>query len=222
MFYEPAMVRILLGVASFAAKALLLAVAIASVALWLWGRRVPSCVELTRFTRAGEGADSLELWLASLGGRVSARVRRIEWSSLDDDTPWARMPSGWSGGLNPGNGFIPDMTRRWGPVSWRSETYETYQSQSVDRCVAVPGWLPPVVTGTWPVASLTFRLRRRLRGRRHAALGRCAGCGYDLRATPAGDGSLLAICPECGRVSSEKGRDGVSVRQRRIADVAVI
>jgi len=44
-----------------------------------------------------------------------------------------------------------------------------------------------------------YRWRHKLRGR---AIGLCANCGYDLRATPDPKGPLLPICPECGRKTS--------------------
>ena len=43
-----------------------------------------------------------------------------------------------------------------------------------------------------------FGLRRRSR-REWAAGGKCAQCGYDLRASPMFPGPLLSRCPECGR-----------------------
>jgi hypothetical protein len=49
--------------------------------------------------------------------------------------------------------------------------------------VLLPLLVPPLV------GLLLWRRRRRRR-----AIGRCPGCGYDLRATP-------DRCPECGRVS---------------------
>ena len=51
----------------------------------------------------------------------------------------------------------------------------------------VPCWAPIVASAVLPAA---WVVRRRREGRRGAGV--CAGCGYDLRATP-------ERCPECGR-----------------------
>jgi hypothetical protein len=50
-----------------------------------------------------------------------------------------------------------------------------------------------------PLAVLPRQIHRWRRARRNSA-GRCAGCGYDLRATP-------DRCPECGAVPFGKSRD---------------
>jgi len=60
------------------------------------------------------------------------------------------------------------------------------------RFLLLPAWFLCLVTGAapalWAVRLATDRRRRRIRR------GLCAGCGYDLRATP-------GRCPECGRIA---------------------
>jgi hypothetical protein len=59
---------------------------------------------------------------------------------------------------------------------------------NVDRMEVIPAWFVVLVTGILP-AIWIVKWRRRPRW----GPGCCAGCGYDLRATP-------VRCPECGRV----------------------
>jgi hypothetical protein len=66
------------------------------------------------------------------------------------------------------------------------------------RGVAAPAWFTTAGCLVLPSLWLNrFVRRRRLRDR--AAAGRCAGCGYDLRATP-------QCRPECGRPPSVDSR----------------
>ena len=60
--------------------------------------------------------------------------------------------------------------------------------------VTVPHWLPMLAV----LVPSIVRARRRRRGAKWAAQGRCRECGYDLRATPAAEGALVTRCPECG------------------------
>jgi hypothetical protein len=62
------------------------------------------------------------------------------------------------------------------------------------RGVCFPLWLPLVLTAVAPGLQLRAIRRRRRRVREV----RCAGCGYDLRATP-------GRCPECGVASGCAG-----------------
>ncbi len=59
----------------------------------------------------------------------------------------------------------------------------------------LPCWTITLITGILPVALIGQSIRRRV-VRTGYGVGRCIGCGYDLRATP-------KRCPECGRISSK-------------------
>jgi hypothetical protein len=63
------------------------------------------------------------------------------------------------------------------------------------RTLTVPYWALTAGLGLMPGAWLARAVRNWRRRRRVARAGRCAGCGYDLRATP-------DRCPECGRMPS--------------------
>ncbi len=58
------------------------------------------------------------------------------------------------------------------------------------RLFVVPYWFLSLAFSIGPLLWLRATLRRRRAGKRRSA-GRCARCGYDLRATP-------DRCPECG------------------------
>lgn len=82
----------------------------------------------------------------------------------------------------PDAGVPPQYARLWADIG------------PVLHVVAVPHWFAAGLTAA-PAGWWLWR-RGRERGRRRR--GRCPGCGYDLRATPAEGGAVLAQCPECG------------------------
>jgi hypothetical protein len=111
------------------------------------------------------------------GGRTDARM---PW----DDPMFRLLFKGWN---------------RWGFV-WGSfddpmaalASWEGQPSSHTTTITTVPWWAVVAVFGLLPGAWVVGRVRRR-----RGASGRCANCGYDLRATP-------ERCPECGRVTGEK------------------
>ncbi len=63
---------------------------------------------------------------------------------------------------------------------------------------AAPHWALASAASVLPAGWVAGRLRVRRRRR----TGRCAACGYDLRASPEGGGATMARCPDCGREAS--------------------
>ena len=78
---------------------------------------------------------------------------------------------------------------RLGFDTWQ-DGMETSFSSSSKQVRSAPAWLAVLVFAIPPGLWLLRRLRRR----RTVGEGRCAVCGYDLRATP-------ERCPECGTMS---------------------
>jgi hypothetical protein len=85
-----------------------------------------------------------------------------------------------------------DMARLKGSGGlWHSSGRPGLGSPVRRHIMAAPHWLflPPLAVLPAAVASRRWTCRRR------DALGLCAACGYDLRATP-------GRCPECGKVAA--------------------
>jgi hypothetical protein len=105
--------------------------------------------------------------------------------------PYVSVPIAEGPRLSNGGGFgfraagllLPVVGQGGSPSgsSWR-------RSPPVLWAVAAPHWFLCLVAGALPAAHAAAAIRRR--GRRRN--GRCAGCNYDLRASP-------ERCPECGR-----------------------
>ena len=108
--------------------------------------------------------------------------RRITQPSYDLQGQWGR----WSGDRHDLLGFII-----WG--GRKTGTINTTQS----FVVLFPFWLVACVALVMPAAFVARHLCRR----RRASDGRCAVCGYDLRATP-------DRCPECGTIPSADAEKG--------------
>ena len=66
--------------------------------------------------------------------------------------------------------------------------------------VGISPWRVLELLAVAPVVAVARRGWRKLRKWKRARDGLCAGCGYDLRATP-------DVCPECGMRASGNGRD---------------
>ncbi|HEX5871386.1 MAG TPA: hypothetical protein VFY65_13255 [Longimicrobium sp.] len=108
--------------------------------------------------------------------------------------------------------FDTPLPRRW-PVRAGRFGFDAYRGQvshfvrlppSEVWGVAIPHAWAAVTLAALPAWALVRR-RRRLTVRRRREQGLCAGCGYDLRATP-------GQCPECGLPGATAERRDHSVR----------
>jgi hypothetical protein len=141
------------------------------------------------------------------GGSVSreftsnaGRLTFVQITFENNPVPWTAVPFTWLRGP-PGRGG-PEIPMQWAwdavRFSWRTRRQVGSGSNGrvtvTTREVSTPYWVPAALAGIMPAAWL----RRTLGRRRLAALARrriCAGCRYDLRASP-------ERCPECGLVSA--------------------
>ena len=90
-------------------------------------------------------------------------------------------------------GLSLEPYRYWSdePVTWDGTSFKVFrrtQNLGVWSDVDAPHWVFAVMLAIAPAGLLL----KRERDRRRLRTGRCAACGYDLRATP-------DRCPECGR-----------------------
>ncbi len=91
---------------------------------------------------------------------------------------------------------IRSIWNRLGFNSYETGMMSSFSSDS-EHGIAIPLWLPLVLSLFFPV----LLLRRICRQRHRRAHGFCPDCGYDLRATP-------HRCPECGRQVSTPAAPG--------------
>jgi hypothetical protein len=126
---------------------------------------------------AYEGGD-VQATLTSLDGRVQF-FRRSGFPRAEPrwDVHSRPNPSGWRIDSMPG--------RRW--YQWLGFDFRASPSGVVPRdlIIMLPYWFVALLTAMGPVGWMIRRVRR------GPVSGRCARCGYDLRATP-------DRCPECG------------------------
>jgi hypothetical protein len=106
----------------------------------------------------------------------------FDFRAHDDEVLARRMKSG-RGYFIHGCGFTIATFRAYQPLQTTPATRVA---------VVIPMWFAVLVFGVLPV----FAVRRFRNNRACPAPGRCASCGYDLRATP-------DRCPECGTVQAK-------------------
>jgi hypothetical protein len=94
---------------------------------------------------------------------------------------FAGFGSGWNSTYQTDYSVVPPVRR----------VVHTY------RRLGAPWWPFVLLTAAAP-AWQTVRIVRSRRRRRRVRAGLCAGCGYDLRASP-------GRCPECGKISEGPG-----------------
>jgi len=107
---------------------------------------------------------------------VADKYYRTGWwhESFPDPTYWAQRSTA-------GHGFVCDRDADAPAVP--------LPGSSIRYTIGCPHWFLILICSLLPMV----RVRQWLRQRGQGDQGRCAGCGYDLRATP-------LRCPECGAV----------------------
>jgi hypothetical protein len=189
-------------------RGLLLAIALLAFFAWPWSWWHPGFVSATRWWLEPERADRRDVAGGWMNGRIV--IGRWWWtfsgSLLDEGRKQAGSPPpGWRWGSRAVTMWWmdPPVDGSWGP--FRRDFYDTIRPGLTDgrRVLSFPAWLLVLVAGCWPVVSIAILIRRRRRLRRLGRVGCCRNCGYDLRATPEGSGTLVERCPECGENSKE-------------------
>jgi len=141
---------------------------------------------MRRFDELNWTGSTYHLAVSSGGARLGVE---FGWADVPrPPRPWSWTHQARIDGFSPA--YEPNATVLG--LGWRSvRVYRPALGGTVTTSLLlVPYWQPLVLAAILPV----WRAAARRATRRRRRPGRCAGCGYDLRATP-------ERCPECGAVS---------------------
>jgi hypothetical protein len=160
------------------AAAVSLGMMLASVAMWMWTYRIGRAIDFNGDYTVDGMHDALHVgahrgWLkltrlADLGSEYPQAARTIHLESYWSDATTAASAA---------HVGVFYLDSRHLVTGWWS--------------VGVQFWLLAILTGVFPL----FWFVRYWRNRTRLSGGRCAHCGYDLRATP-------ERCPECGTAAA--------------------
>ena len=155
--------------------ALSLLLCVAACVLWVRGYFRGDRVGY-RWAEPGTGAQR-DVSLACMAGQFSLTRSRVDLPGLSVEPGWHFEPRYARPGYDMDGGVFGIEHRTVNaPGRWLSE-------------IRVPIWTAALALAVPPALAARNRRRDKLR----AAAGRCAACGYDLRAS-------LERCPECGTV----------------------
>jgi len=186
--------RILLNAATVFSLMLFLA----AIALWIRGHFVVDL--LTSMQDGGPAPTEIRGWsIVSTMGNIQFVRSRVTIPALDGvqaaawdkwravikkRARWRSIPLPDS--MEASSGFLFNHEQEAVPTAW-----STARIFLDEWRFGLPYWLLAAVTTILPIA----RGVKYMRWKRRPQLGRCATCGYDLRATP-------DRCPECGTAAS--------------------
>jgi hypothetical protein len=170
------------------AAAVSLALCLAMILLWV---RSQSKNDFARYLRDIEHVRRVYLGISSGFGRIAI--------SYQTKTPTgAPVPPLYEDLQTPGFRYVlgDPLVGSWSPAQmrfgWQHTVVPLPHVVQEYRQLDMPDWLLVLVFAILP--SMVFvRVLLASRRRRRSARGRCAACGYDLRATP-------DRCPECGAI----------------------
>jgi hypothetical protein len=185
--------RILLNLATV----LSLGLGIAVVVLWVRSYLVSDSIYRSRWWIAGGQQDESAWWVMAGRGEVGVGRRRQQLTPVsfflserppEDSWKYARPAEVGATSFEP-NGFFQWLGFRYVD---QPDPLAAVATNNYYREWNAPFWSLLLLCAPLPVARVWLALRRR----RARGSGRCAVCGYDLRATP-------RRCPECGAVPED-------------------